>query len=110
MSTDKAFVDKVLIEMLPLEVSAKSMFGEFGLYHRAKNFALICDNTLFIKVTEPGAKIAGRITKESPYPGAKPAFKVSSARRRDRDWLVQLIEVTSRALPAPKPKPKPKKK
>ena len=41
-------VDKVLGEMLPLEVGAKSMFGEYGLYHRGKNFALICNNTLFI--------------------------------------------------------------
>jgi TfoX/Sxy family transcriptional regulator of competence genes len=104
VATDKTFVDKVLDEMLPLEVNAKPMFGEYGLYHRAKNFALICDNTLFIKVTEPGVKLAGRISTGPPYPGAKPAFKVSSAKRRDHDWLIQLIDVTCQALPAPKPR------
>jgi TfoX/Sxy family transcriptional regulator of competence genes len=107
MTTKLALVDKVLDEMLPLEVAAKSMFGEYGLYHRGKNFALICDDTLFIKVTEPGLRLAGRVATAPPYPGAKPAFKISSAKRRERDWLIPLIEATCHALPKPKPKPKP---
>jgi TfoX/Sxy family transcriptional regulator of competence genes len=101
MATKRTMVDKVLDEMSPLEVSAKSMFGEYGLYHRGRNFALICDNTLFIKVTAPGAKLAGRVATGPPYPGAKPAFKISPAKRREHDWLMQLIEVTCEALPKP---------
>ena len=85
MATERAPVEKVLDEMLPLEVSAKSMFGEYGFYHRGKNFALICSDTLFIKVTDPGAKLAGRVATAPPYPGAKPAFKISLANRRDHD-------------------------
>ena len=101
MATKRTMVDKVLDEMSPLEVSAKSMFGEYGLYHRGRNFALICVNTLFIKVTAPGAKLAGRVATGPPYPGAKPAFKISPAKRREHDWLMQLIEVTCEALPKP---------
>ena len=110
MATTRATVDKVLDEMLPLDVSAKSMFGEYGLYHRGKNFALICNDTLFVKVTGPGEKLAGRVATAPPYPGAKPAFKISLAKRRDHNWLIPLIEVTCAALPKPKPKPKPKKR
>jgi len=61
MATMRTLVDRVLDEMPPLEVSAKSMFGEYGLYHRGKNFALILDNTLLIKAAEPGARLAGRV-------------------------------------------------
>lgn len=106
MASSAAFVEKVLDEMLPLEVTARAMFGGYGLYYKGKNFALIGDDTLYIKVTEAGSSVAGRIAKESPYPGAKPAFKISAAKRRENKWLVALIEATAAGLPAPKPKKK----
>ena len=102
MSTEKVFVEKLLEKLQPLDVIAKPMFGEYGLYFKGKNFALVCDNTLFVKVTESGAQLAPRITKGSPYPGAKPAFRISKARMGDHSWLLQLIEVTCDALPLPK--------
>jgi hypothetical protein len=40
MATNRTLVDKVLDEMPPLEVSAKSMFGEYSLDLWRKNFAL----------------------------------------------------------------------
>jgi len=42
------------------------MFGEYGLYYRGKNFALVCDNTLFVKITEAGAAKAGRVSQARP--------------------------------------------
>jgi len=104
VTTDAAFIDTVLESMLPLEVTARPMFGEYGLYCHGKNFALVCENTVFVKVTTPGGKIAGRIAQGPPYPGAKPAFKISSTRLKSREWLVELVEATTAALPAPKPK------
>jgi TfoX/Sxy family transcriptional regulator of competence genes len=106
VATDKAFVEGLLEKMRPLDVVAKPMFGEYGLYFKGKNFALVCDNTLFIKVTEPGANLAGKVTKASPYPGAKPAFRISRAKVADHTWLRELIEETSDALPAPTAKKK----
>ena len=106
MSTKSEFVEKVLERLDPLSVTVKPMFGEYGLYIKGKLFGLICDDTLFIKVTDEGSKIAGKIGKDSPYPGAKPAFKISAARLRDEVWLKQLVEITSKALPAPKPRKK----
>lgn len=92
--------------MFPLEISAKPMFGEYGLYFEGKNFALVCDDTLFIKVTERGCEVAKRVSRASRYPVAKPAFKISSSKLNDHDWLVQLVKETSRALPLPKPRKK----
>jgi TfoX/Sxy family transcriptional regulator of competence genes len=106
MSTKPEFVEKALELLDPLNVTAKPMFGEYGLYLNGKLFGLICDNTFFIKVTDEGSKIAGKIGKDSPYPGAKPAFKISAARLRDELWLKQLVEITAKALPAPKLKKK----
>ena len=80
------------------------MFGEYGLYYRGKMFGVICDNILFIKVTEAGAEIAGRISTDSPYPGAKPAFKISTAKLRASEWLIDLVTTTAKALPEAKPR------
>lgn len=102
MATRKEHVEGLLKKLAPLDVTAKPMFGEYGLYFKGKNFGLVCDNTLFIKVTEPGAEIAGRISKAPPYPGAKPAFRITKAKLDDQPWLLQLIEVTSDAQPQPK--------
>jgi TfoX/Sxy family transcriptional regulator of competence genes len=104
MATDKGFIDTVIEKMAPLEVTAKPMFGEYGLYHQGKNFALVCDNTLFVKITPAGAAIAGRVGQASPYDGAKPAFRITSAKLNDRAWIIELARVTSDALPLPKKK------
>jgi TfoX/Sxy family transcriptional regulator of competence genes len=106
MATDKVFIEQLVEKMLPLDVVAKPMFGEYGLYFKGKNFALVCDNSLFIKVTEPGAQLAGKVTRASPYPGAKPAFRISRAKVGDHAWLLKLIEETSDALPLPKARKK----
>ena len=102
MATDKTFIETVLDKLQPLEITAKPMFGEYGLYYQGKNFALVCDNTLFVKITDAGAAIAGRVGQGSPYDGAKPAYRISFAKLSDRDWIISLVKATSDALPLPK--------
>ncbi|HEV3267985.1 MAG TPA: TfoX/Sxy family protein [Acidimicrobiales bacterium] len=104
MASDKRFVERTLEKLLPLDVSAKPMFGEYGVYFKGKLFGLICNDTLFIKTTDAGSDVAGRISKAPPYPGAKPAFKISPARLNDHEWLSRLVEVTTNELPNPKKK------
>lgn len=104
MPTDPSFIAKVLEKMEPLEVTARAMFGGYGLYFEGKNFAIVGDDTLFIKVTEPGRAVAGRIATAAPYPGARPAFKVATAKLNDRAWLVDVVRATCSALVPPKPK------
>ena len=99
MATDKTFIETVLDKLQPLEITAKPMFGEYGLYYQGKNFALVGDNTLFVKITDAGAAIAGRVGHGSPYDGAKPAYRISSTKLKDRDWIISLVKATSDALP-----------
>ena len=104
MATDKKFIETVIEKLQPLEITAKPMFGEYGLYHRGKNFALVCNNTLFVKITRAGAAVAGRVGQGPPYDGAKPAYRISPAKLNDRDWIISLVKTTSDALPLPKKK------
>lgn len=104
MATDRNFIESVLEKLEPLEVTAKPRFGEYGLYYQDKNFAPVCDNTIFVKITAAGGAIAGRVGQGSPYDGAKPAYRISSAKLNDRDWIISLVKATSDSLPLPKRK------
>ena len=104
VATNQKFIASVLEKLQPLEITAKPMFGEYGLYFRGKNFALVCDNTLFVKVTAPGDAIARRVARGSPYEGAKPAYRISPSKLNDRDWIIALVRATSEALAPPKKK------
>ena len=106
MASDQKFVAQVLEALEPLNVDARKMFGEYGLFYMGKMFGLICDDTFFIRVTAAGSEIAGRIGKGFPYPGAKPAFTISKAKLKETEWLHELVELTAAELPAPKKKKK----
>lgn len=82
-------------------VSARKMFGEYGLYCDGRLVGLVCDDQLFVKPTEAGRTHLGTVTEASPYPGAKPCFLVTGEAWEDRDWLSGLIRATAAALPAP---------
>jgi TfoX/Sxy family transcriptional regulator of competence genes len=109
MASDKAFVDFVLDQLEHAgEITARQMFGEWGVYSDGKIFALICDNKLFIKPTEAGRAYIGEPVEAPPYPGARPSFLIED-QLEDREWLSQLVRVSLRELPDPKPKKKKKK-
>ncbi len=84
-------------------VTAKAMFGEYGIYCDGKICALLCDNQLFIKPTDEGRAFIGKPVEAPPYPGAKLYFLVDD-KIDDRRWLSELIRVTADSLPEPKPK------
>lgn len=88
------------------DVSARRMFGEYGLYCRGKFMALVCDDRLFVKATEPGLALLGEHETAPPYPGAKDYPVVDEERWEDSNFLTELFAVTADALPAPKPKKK----
>lgn len=47
------FVDYLLEQLAPLgDVNAKSMFGGWGIYHEGRMFALVADDTLYLKVDD----------------------------------------------------------
>ena len=85
-------------------VSARPMFGEYGLYCDGKMVAIIGEDQLFVKATAGGRVHAPDAEERSPYPGAKPCLLIEPERWDDRDWLAELFRVTAAELPAPKPK------
>ncbi|MFA6167114.1 MAG: TfoX/Sxy family protein [Gemmatimonadaceae bacterium] len=105
MATDAGYAKYVCDQLQAAGgISARKMFGEYGLYRYGKIVALICDNQLFVKPTPAGEAVLGTPTYGPPYPGAKPFFNVSDL-LDDPEWLVRLIEATDAALPAPRKKP-----
>ncbi len=106
MASDQEFVDFVLDQIENTgEITAKRMFGEYGVWSDGKIFALICDNKLFIKPTEAGRIFIQDVVEAPPYPGAKPSFLIED-KIDDREWLSNLIRLTVAELPEPKPKKK----
>ena len=88
-------------------VTCRKMFGEYGLHVYGKFFAVICDNTLFVKQTLPGEALLrarGEWLLAPPYEGASEYFKIDNV--EDAAFLRQLTAVTGNALPEPKPKKK----
>jgi TfoX/Sxy family transcriptional regulator of competence genes len=102
LGSSQEFVDFV-VELFEEDcgVTARKMFGEYGLYSQDKMFALVCDDRLFIKPTEGGRALVGDPVEAPPYPGAKPAWVIEE-RLEDRAWLSELARVTARELPEPK--------
>lgn len=83
-------------------ITYKKMFGEYGLYCDGKMFALVCDDQLFIKITDAGRALCPGLTEAPPYEGAKSCFLMEDI--DDRDFLTALAKATCQALPEPKPK------
>ena len=86
------------------QVSARAMFGEFGIYCDGKMVASVCDNQLFVKITRAGKEFCGPCPEAPPYSGAKPNLLIAGDKWDDADWLSALIKITTRELPEPKPK------
>jgi len=108
MATEKKFVEFVVdqIEMVGT-ITAKSMFGEYGVFSDGKIFGLVCDNKLFIKPTEGGRAFISTVVEAPPYPGAKNCFLIEE-KLEDRKWLSNLVRITLKELPEPKPRKKKK--
>ena len=105
MASQRRTIDSILEQAAAAgSVSARKMFGEFGLYLDGKLFGLVCDDQLFIKLTPAGRAYGGDLGEGVPYPGAKPSLLIPGDRWDDSEWLAGLVRVTAAALPAAAPK------
>lgn len=108
MASNPEFVQYIADQLADAgQITYRKMFGEYGIYCDGKIFALVCDNQLFIKVTEAGKQISPNLELASPYQGAKPYFLIENI--DDRTFLTKFATATCRELPAPKPKKETKK-
>ena len=107
MASQQSMVDFIVDQISEAgEVSARKMFGEYGLYCGGKMVALVCDDQLFVKPTAGGRSRLSSVTEASPYPGAKPCFLISAEMLEDHEALTELIKITARELPLPAKKKK----
>ena len=113
MATKQSTVDFIVEQVSGAgHVTAKKMFGEYGLYCDGKLVGLVCDEQLFVKPTADGRTYLGPVIEAAPYPGAKPCFLIAGEAWDDADWLSELIRLSAAALPMPaakKPKCRPRK-
>ncbi|HSW96865.1 MAG TPA: TfoX/Sxy family protein [Candidatus Saccharimonadales bacterium] len=86
----------------------RKMFGEYAIYCDGKVVALVCDDHMYVKITEPGKTFLDESHEAPPYPGAKNYFRIPEDRWDDAAWLTTFIRQTAAALPTPKPKKKKK--
>lgn len=110
MSTQQTTIDFILEQLSSLpNVRVRKMFGDYALYCDEKVVGLVCEDELYIKITEEGKVFNSEDYEEGlPYKGAKPYMHISE-KLDDRVWLTQLVSLTASVLPMPKPKKRAKK-
>lgn len=103
MALKQSTVDFILEQIREAGIiSAKKLFGEYGVYCDGKIVALVCDDQLFVKPTNAGKAFISAVDMGCPYPGAKPYFFISGEMWDDYEWLTSLITITAAELPLPK--------
>jgi len=104
MATDLSFVEYVIEQsQLGARLTYKKLFGEYALYLNGKVIALLCDNSLFIKPSEPTAGLTEHLPQGFPYPGAR-LYPVGDQLLDEPERLQELLVATEKHLPVPKPK------
>jgi TfoX/Sxy family transcriptional regulator of competence genes len=106
MATTQSTIDFILDQLNSLgNVSVRKMFGEYALYCGGKVVGLVCNNTLFIKITEPGKKFVGEYYQEGfAYKGAKVSMLIEGGLIEDDEWLSKLVGITAENIDFPKKK------
>ncbi|MHC1781437.1 MAG: TfoX/Sxy family protein [Anaerolineaceae bacterium] len=108
MSSNQSTVDFILEQTASAgSVSARKMFGEYGLYCDGKFIAVVCDDQLYLKPTIAGRAFieeTSEVVEAPPYPGAKDYFRIDGDRWDDREWLAEVVRITTRELPVKKKK------
>jgi len=86
------------------DITARKMFGDYGVYCNGKIFGLVSDNGFYVKPTEAGRQMLRSVDLRPPYEGAKPYFYIEDV--DDSDYVSALVRATCADLPEPKPKSK----
>ena len=86
------------------EIAVKKMMGDYCIYCNGVLFGLICDNNLYIKMTDAGEAVLEEIDLRPPYPSARDHFYISNV--DDRDYLEDFIRATLPELMSGKSKAK----
>lgn len=81
------------------EVFTKRMFGEFCLYVDGRVVGFICDDQLFIKITDGGGGVIREKLVGHPYPGSREYWIVPADDWDDRNYMESVMRATVAELP-----------
>jgi TfoX/Sxy family transcriptional regulator of competence genes len=112
MATDKDFINYLeeKISHIP-GTRTRAMFGEYAYYCDNVVIGLVCDNTVYIKITPETEKILGTdAEKGPPYPGAKDQYILDDRTLDDQELMKKLVVGCAKDVTASKDKKKPSKK
>ncbi len=99
MGTSKEMMDYILEQIEGAgDVSAKKMFGEYGLYRNGKIIGFVCDDELFIKPSDAIKSFLGEYKEKQPYPGAKQYVLISGEYFDDADFMSEIVKVAYNGL------------
>ena len=93
MSNQQSFVDFVLDQLASLNVTARRMFGEVGLYSGDQFFGIVAENELYLRIDDANRERFERAGTRPfhPFPDKPPSvkyFSVAPSVLEDRDELV----------------------
>jgi len=99
MSSDFHFIEFLVDGIVPeCEISYRKMFGNYAMYCHGKTVALVCDNQLFVKITEKGkAFVKNEYEEGFPFPGAKPWMLIEN-RIENKAWISELFLITEQEI------------
>ena len=104
MATSKEYIDYVVAQVSTAGVvETKRMFGEYGLYLDGKCVALVCDDTVYVKMLPELSTLMAEAETGFPYPGAKEHYVLSIEHREHAMVVLQNLALL---LPFPKPRKK----
>lgn len=107
MASQQRTVD-IILEQITGPVSARRMFGEFGLYWDGTIVGFVCDDQLFVKPTDAGKAFMREYVEGFPYPNAKPHLLIEGDKWDDGEWLSELFRLSARDLQRSEKKPRKK--
>ena len=93
MACSSDFVDFIVDQCVGAgEISVRKMMGDYCIYCDGTIFGLICDNNLYVKVTEAGRAVLEEVVLRPPYEGGKDfRFKIEF-----QNWLHRNAGLTYR--------------
>jgi DNA transformation protein and related proteins len=86
------------------DIRYRKMFGEYALYCDEKVVAFVCDDQLFVKITEGSRPFLDESHDAPAYPGSKTYIRVPEDYWDDAEWMARIVRATADSVPPPKPK------
>ncbi|MEI6532596.1 MAG: TfoX/Sxy family protein [Candidatus Roizmanbacteria bacterium] len=93
MPTSKDFIDALEHQLRHIPaIRTRAMFGEYALYYNEVVVGLICDETIYIKITEQTTKLVDPATEKGPpYVGAKDQYIIDEKLLQDQPFIKNLL-------------------